>query len=107
MIKIDLYTKFVLTIIAFSLSVIAYRNIEFIPSANANPVKFAPQASPIDVNIVSIPFYGLDVNVKNTVKAKLDVPYEGIDVNVKNKIEVKSSSYKGLDVNVTNYKDFK
>lgn len=88
MIKIDLYTKFVLTIIAFSLSVIAYRNIEFIPSANANPVKFASQASPIDVNIVSI-------------------PYNGLDVNVQNKIEVKSSSYKGLDVNVTNYKDFK
>ena len=88
MIKIDLYTKFVLTIIAFSLSVIAYRNIEFIPSANANPIRFAPQTSPIDVNIVSI-------------------PYNGLDVNVKNKIEVKSSSYKGLDVNVTNYKDFK
>lgn len=85
--KIDFYTKTVLTIIAVSLSVIAYRNIEFIPSVNAHPMNFASQ-TPLDVKIVSIPF-------------------EGLNVNVKNKVEVKPSSYKGLDVNVTNHKDFK
>jgi hypothetical protein len=39
MMKIDLYTKLVLTVIAISLSIIAYRNIEFRPSARAHSMK--------------------------------------------------------------------
>lgn len=81
MIKIDLYTKLVLTVIAISLSVIAIRDIELIPSVQAHPMTLAPQA-PLDVNIVSVPYSGIDINVKN--KIKLDIPYGGLDVNVKN-----------------------
>ncbi|WP_195663322.1 hypothetical protein [Bacteroides congonensis] len=86
MMKIDLYTKLVLTVIAISLSIIAYRNIEFIPSARAHPMNMAPQ-TPLDVNIVSVPYNGIDVNVNN--KIKVDTPYGGLDVNVKNYREFK------------------
>ncbi|WP_175631492.1 hypothetical protein [Bacteroides acidifaciens] len=80
MMKIDLYTKLVLTVIAISVSIIAYRNIEFIPSTRAHSMNLALN-TPLDVNIVSVPYNGIDVNVNN--KIKVDTPYGGLDVNVK------------------------
>ncbi|WP_308745709.1 hypothetical protein [uncultured Bacteroides sp.] len=71
MMKIDLYTKLILAVIAISLSIIAYRNIEFIPSACAHSMNMTPQ-TPLDVNIVSVSHNGIDVNVNN--KIQIDTP---------------------------------
>ena len=107
--KIDLYTKAVLTVIAVSLSVIAFRSIDVVPEANAQGSGFP---KPIDVNVISVcgsritPNYdgSLNVKVTNTPVVKLNMPYNGgLDVRVTNPVKI-DVPYSGLDVRVTNMK---
>lgn len=85
--KVDLYTKAVLTVIAVSLSVIAFRSVDVVPVANAQGSGFS---KPIDVNVISVcgsrvtPNYDGSLNVKVTNPVKIDVPYSGLDVRVTN-----------------------
>ncbi len=107
--KVDLYTKAVLTVIAVSLSVIAFRSVDVVPVANAQGSGFS---KPIDVNVISVcgsrvtPNYdgSLNVKVANTPSVKLDMPYSGgLDVKVTNPVKI-DVPYSGLDVRVTNLK---
>lgn len=106
--KIDLYTKAVLTVIAVSLSVIAFKSVDVVPVANAQGSGFS---KPIDVNVISVcgsrisaNYDGsLDVKVTNTPNVKMDMPYNGLDVRVTNPVKI-DVPYSGLDVRVTNMK---
>ena len=83
--KPDLYTKAVLTIIAFALVVLVFQNSNVVTPANASNIG----AGTLDVNVVSIGgnmLYNneLDVKVVNEPKVSIDSGYRGLDVNVKN-----------------------
>jgi len=60
--KVDLYTKSVLTLIALSLVCIVARDVSFVPEAQAAP---AGLSGTVDVNIISVGGHGFrrgDVN---------------------------------------------
>lgn len=83
--KIDLYTKTVLTVIALALSIIALKNIEIIPTANAaketsgTAFKNNMFQSTMDVRVVGWSTY-------DEVKTKITdwATYDEIPVQIKN-----------------------
>ena len=91
--KIDTYTKFILTIIAICLVIIVIRNVEVIPKAYANDT--ATKYSIVPIN----PDGSITVRLSN---------YDEIDVNIKNidtydklKVDVNSISTRDeLDINI-------
>ena len=71
--KIDIYTKFVLTIIAICLTIIAFKNLEIIPNVSASSNK-----TPLEYYMVPINEDGtIDVNVK-TMSDEVDVNIEEV-----------------------------
>jgi hypothetical protein len=105
--KTDLYTKTVLTIIALSLSIIAFRNLSFFPEAKAAEVPKNTVTLPLnpdgsinvrmsdvmDVNVSKVngqSFYGsFPVNVKEL---------SGIAINASNGIPVDIEAVDGLNI---------
>lgn len=79
--KTDVYTKIVLTVIAVCLVVIVFRNIDFVPTAQA--VQTVPAVLPSDV--VEVRLIGVDYGVEVPVKIKsvsdrsLPVKIEDVD----------------------------
>lgn len=79
--KTDVYTKIVLTVIAVCLVVIVFRNIDFVPTAQA--VQTVPAVMPSDV--VEVRLVGVDYGVEVPVKIKsisdrsLPVKIEDVD----------------------------
>lgn len=79
--KTDVYTKIVLTVIAVCLVVIVFRNIDFVPTAQA--VQTVPAVLPNDV--VEVRLVGVDYGVEVPVKIKsisdrsLPVKIEDVD----------------------------
>lgn len=79
--KTDCYTKIVLTVIAVCLVVIVFRNIDFVPTAQA--VQTVPAVLPSDV--VEVRLVGVDYGVEVPVKIKsisdrsLPVKIEDVD----------------------------
>lgn len=79
--KTDVYTKIVLTVIAVCLVVIVFRNIDFVPTAQA--VQTVPAVLPSDV--VEVRLVGVDYGVEVPVKIKsisdrsLPVKIEDVD----------------------------
>lgn len=79
--KTDCYTKIVLTVIAVCLVVIVFRNIDFVPTAQA--VQTVPAVMPSDV--VEVRLVGVDYGVEVPVKIKsisdrsLPVKIEDVD----------------------------
>jgi hypothetical protein len=71
--KIDNYTKFLLTLIAFSLSVIAFNQLGLFPKALATNVNKTYGLVPLNANGT------IDVNVKSS--ETIDVNIEDTDMN--------------------------
>lgn len=71
----DLYSKIILTIIAFCLVIIVIRDIEFIPKANANSIESLPDTR---YGLVPINDDG-SINVRINQGSLVDVRLIGID----------------------------
>lgn len=125
--KVDVYTKIILTVIAVFLGILVLQNTTLITPAKANPVA-SPQSAlsgrgVIDVNVVQIDgaavsrLVGLPVNVKNTALPIEMSGFNTLPVEVKNSsIPVKFTGYgafpvevknRSIEVSVSNYRDFK
>lgn len=100
--KVDIYTKTVLSVIAVCLVILTLGSVDILPSANANPM---PQSGNLKTNYdgsINVKIIGIDsgvnampVQVKNSsVQVKVDT-YNTIPVAIK-------SVSPTLDVNVKN-----
>lgn len=85
--KIDFYTKAVLTIIAICLSIIVLKQVDVIPNANAN----SPTSNfKNNMNYGLVPLNAdgsINVNLKSANEIEVDitsVSYGNIPVNIKN-----------------------
>lgn len=77
--KTDVYTKIVLTVIAVCLVVIVFRNINFIPTAQAVPA-VPQQRDVIDVRLVGVGYnVQLPVEIKSISNRSLPVKIEDVD----------------------------
>jgi hypothetical protein len=94
--KTDLYTKIVLSIIAFALCTIAYQNMHFVNTANAEPK--TTLSDEINVNIAHIGGSGIYGSLPVNLKEMNGSSFSVLPVNVK---ELNGSSvYNALPINV-------
>jgi hypothetical protein len=99
--KTDLYSKIMLTVIAVSLSVLAFRQTEIIPRAQAETTGFPNNTT---VNYAMVPLNedgSVDINLKSLPAERIEVDIESFPYNAKLDIDISEiSTYDNLRVDV-------
>lgn len=99
--KTDLYTKIMLSIIAVSLSVLAFRQAEIIPRAQAETTNF-PAGKTANYAMIPVNEDGsIDINLKSLPNESVNVDIESFPYNAKLDIDISEiSTYDNLRVDI-------